>query len=43
MDSVGNKIANSYYENRASGVMGINSMSSDHQRKRYITDKYQKN
>jgi len=42
MESIGNKICNSYYESRSNFGAKINQMSSDNQRMRYITDKYAK-
>lgn len=42
MESIGNKISNSYYEDNIRFGAKINQMSSDNQRMRFITDKYSK-
>jgi len=43
MDSIGNHIANCYYEkNIKNGGQSINSMSSDNQKKNFIISKYSK-
>jgi len=42
MESIGNKICNSYYEANIRFGSKINQMSSDNQRMRFVTDKYAK-
>ena len=42
MESIGNKLANNFYEFKKGNINGISLTSNDTQRRNYIEDKYKK-